>query len=318
MVNLYLRDRKLSSVFELLGSSENSITSAIGWALAQSPTLRAQLSSKIGLQPDAFTEVRLQQFGEDRGFTDIELIGEKAHAIVEAKKGWWLPGEVQLRRYAPRFIAGARKSTHLIAMSDCSSDYARLHLDTEFDGMPLHYFGWRDIDELASCGKSNAEKRLLQELRSYLRTIATMQNPFSNMVFVVSLGAGCPNEQSISWIDIVNKRRRYFHPVGNRWPKEPPNYIAFRYGGQLRSIHHIDSFVITCNIGEEVDGFSHGEKPPHFVYELGEPILPSKVIKNGPRIKQSARVWAMLDLLLTCDTISEAWEKSKLREGKSI
>ncbi|MCG2728873.1 MAG: hypothetical protein L6276_01100, partial [Acetobacterium sp.] len=47
---------------------------------------------------------------------------------------------------------------------------------------------------------------------------------------------GKPESFGLSWIDIVEKRNKYFHPMGmNGWPKEPPNYIAFRYYGKLQS-----------------------------------------------------------------------------------
>ena len=52
--------------------------------------------------------------------------------------------------------------------------------------------------------------------------------------------------------DIVNKKRIYFHPVGGGpggWPSEPPNYIAFRYGGKLQTIHHIDQNDFTEAMG---------------------------------------------------------------------
>lgn len=50
----------------------------------------------------------------------------------------------------------------------------------------------------------------------------------------------------------------------------------------------------------------------HFIYKLGPAIIPSKVVKTG-NIYPSGRVWAMLDTLLTADTISEAMDISKER-----
>jgi hypothetical protein len=42
------------------------------------------------------------------------------------------------------------------------------------------------------------------------------------------------------------------------------------------------------------------------------PIGPSKVVRTG-KIWPNARVWAALDLLLICDTIAEARDKTKER-----
>ena len=54
------------------------------------------------------------------------------------------------------------------------------------------------------------------------------------------------------------------------------------------------------------------EEKEYFVYSLGEAIRPSKTIKTG-KIYASGRKWAMLDTLLTADTIHEASEISKQR-----
>ena len=310
---LILRGRRLESVFELLGSKEDNITYSVGWALAHAPTFRARFVHAIGAPTNAFEEVRMQRFGEDGGFTDIELLGPNAHAIIEAKRGWWLPSDLQFQRYAPRFDHDGRDLRRFVAMSDCSSTYASLHLPQTMAGVPLRYLGWRDIEALASSGKSHGEKRLMAELRSYLRTVATMQDPRSNMVYVVSLSSATPEGSTVSWIDIVEKRGQYFHPVGNRWPKEPPNYIGFRYGGRLRSIHHVEGFVVSTNVGQQVEGYVTEDHRPHFVYELGPAIRPAHEVRNGTSVQQSARVSAMLDLLLTSGTITEAWKKTNER-----
>ena len=99
----------------------------------------------------------------------------------------------------------------------------------------------------------------------------------------------------------------------NGWPKEPPNYIAFRYGGQLQSIHHIEGYVVTKNLHSEIKEMPDVQKDNEFfVYSLGEAIIPSKTVKTG-KIYASGRKWAMLDTLLTADTIYEASEISKQR-----
>ncbi|MBP3327264.1 MAG: hypothetical protein J6L77_12715 [Coprococcus sp.] len=54
------------------------------------------------------------------------------------------------------------------------------------------------------------------------------------------------------------------------------------------------------------------ESGNYFVYKLGPAIIPPKEVKNG-KIYPNGRVWAMLDTLLTSDTISEARDISKAR-----
>jgi len=142
-----------------------------------------------------------------------------------------------------------------------------------------------------------------------------MQDQASNLVYVVSLGSGTPEWSRLSWIDIVRARRRYCHPTGGeRWPKAPPNYLGFRYHGGLQSIHHVDSWKVTDDLHQSIEEIRPGTWEPHFMYELGEPIVPPRKVANG-KIYPSGRVWAALDLLLTCSTVSEARNRTQQRLG---
>ena len=52
---------------------------------------------------------------------------------------------------------------------------------------------------------------------------------------------------------------------------------------------------------------------PHYLYHLGTAIKPTREVKAGEKIVRSMRVWAMLDLLLTSETIQDARDKSQVR-----
>jgi hypothetical protein len=166
----------------------------------------------------------------------------------------------------------------------------------------------------AHATSNHEQKHLLAELCEYLGGIMTMQKKDSNLVYVVALSSANPDRCPITWIDIVQKNDKYFCPVGgNGWPKEPPNYIAFRYYGQLQSIHHIDGYTVTRNMHDEIPEMPDEVwEDDSYVYKLGPAIVPSKVVKTG-KIFRNGRVWAMLDTLLTCDTISEARDLSQER-----
>jgi hypothetical protein len=69
-----------------------------------------------------------------------------------------------------------------------------------------------------------------------------MEMKYSNRVFVVSLG-GKGDGWKITYRDVVEQKNQYFFPVGSRWPDPPPNYLAFRYDGNLQSIHHVKSYA---------------------------------------------------------------------------
>lgn len=324
MADLYLHSRKVNSIFQLLGEHENDITYSVAWALAQSPSfLQTFLQKVVGRKAETNgVLIRLQQYETGRGITDIEIeLPGEFYIIVEAKRGWNLPDFKQLETYANRksFKVSNAPFKRLLVLSDCSRDYAETHLEIrETSGVQVDPISWKDVATLANKVRtegSHGEKRLIGELLTYLGGIITMQNIYSNWVYVVALASGTPSGWSISWINIVKQKRHYFHPVGGSgWPKEPPNYIAFRYYGKLQSIHHIDSYEVTTNMHKQIHEIPSEEWEPHFLYTLGPPFGPGKEVRTG-KIYPSGRVWCMLDTLFTCDTISDARDLSKKRES---
>jgi hypothetical protein len=64
----------------------------------------------------------------------------------------------------------------------------------------------------------------------------------------------------------------------------------------------------------EIPEITAREFKPLLLYTLGKPIIPNHEVKAG-RIYRASRVWAMLDLLLTCRSISEAVAKTKGRHN---
>ena len=146
-----------------------------------------------------------------------------------------------------------------------------------------------------------------------------MQQIDSNWVYVLALAEGTPSGWGISWIDIVNKKRRYFHPVGRRgWPADPPNYIAFRYRGELQSIHRIDGHVVVTDLHDVFKEIpSRNLDEPHYVYKLGKPFKPAHRVPTGSNIKWASRRWCMLDTLFTSASLSEAYSVSKEREASA-
>ena len=320
MTEIYLHSRRLDSIFELLGVKENDITYSLGWAFSKSPVFLGNVLKQVfPNEKNLFIEkIKLQEYQKTKGYTDVELVGPDVHIIIEAKRGWVLPDKQQLSKYADRIKKTDNKYHAIVVMSECSSQYADLYLSKEVTGLPIFYIGWKDIHQLANlAGGTHAEKRLMRQLQVYLRRNVRMQNQESNMVYVVSLGSGTPEWSRISWQDIVNIKRKYFHPAEGKWPNEPPNYIAFRYDSKLQSIHHVDSYEIVKDMHAAFPEINVSDWPPHYLYSLGEPIIPSKEVKTG-KIYPSGRVWVMLDLLLTCDTIWEARNLTQKRQEQNF
>lgn len=308
-MSLVLRSSFPKNVFELMGKDENSATYSLGWTLERSPCFASLLVSEIaGTQVD-YSEVRisLQKSGDDRGFTDIELrCGDELHAIIEAKQGFDLPTESQLLRYRPRLDKSSAGLQRLISISALTSQIAERTLPEKIKGVPVKHLSWgfvRGIAKLAKQQASSTEEKLwLRELIQHLEEYAAMNRTRDNLVYVVSLGGDAMHDGTDrTWIDVVEKDASYFHPVGNHWPNQPPNYIGFRYKGQLQSVHRIESYEIFTDISE-VNPSWVPTKVDHFVYRLGPAMKPPNVLRaGGPNdsVKRSARVWCAIDTLLS-------------------
>jgi len=312
--------RSIRTIFGLLGYKENDFTGAIGFVLYRSPTFLKALLSDVGIDHlgEEWT-IRLQEYGKDRGFTDVELESPgRVHLILEAKRSWEMPTERQLRRYAPRLQRSAAPVKLLVTLSECSQEFvdASSGLPQKIEDVPLEHRSWKDVLRLLRDARSatrGQERHYLAEIVRYLEEVIQMQRQESNMVYCVSLGGGMPEGWKISWIDIVEKKHRYFHPVGNGWPVEPPNYMAFRYRGRLQSIHHIEEYAVVTKPHDHFPESPENEEwPPHFLYTLGPAIRPAKEVKNG-KVYPNGRLWSMLDLLLTSKTVREARDRTDVR-----
>jgi hypothetical protein len=318
MSELLLHKRPVQSVFNLIGENENDITFSIGWALSQSPSLLKNLLRKAlrlsnSYDPDQLT-ISLQESSPAAGITDIEIRCPKIHLIIEAKRGWSIPTTSQLKTYLRRFQKTTGVERALITMSECSQTYAQENLPRNLRGIPVHHVSWSDVSRLSHLARAgHTEKRLMQELRNYLATIVNMQKQESNWVYVLVL-SDHEWAPGLNYIQTVQDRKRYFHPYArDGWPKEPPNYLGFRFHGRLQSIYHVESAEIITNFHPHFpESPNEEEKYPYFLYRLGPPIVPAREVKTG-RIYMNGRVWAMLDLLLTSKTISAARDASARR-----
>lgn len=332
MADLLLHGKRIESVFQLLGDHENDITYSVGWALAHSPAfLHAFLDAVVTPNlASANVVLRLQEYASGQGITDIEIEAAGSfHIIIEAKRGWTLPTKEQLDTYAARATLTERQMPYrrLVVLSECIPEYARLHLPTpQIDDVLIVPLSWRDVARLAATARAvgtHAEKHLLAELDVYLRRLMTMQRVDSNWVYVVVLSHDQAPGWGCSWIEIVTHHNNYFHPVGKGWPKEPLNYIAFRYDGQLQSIHHIEGYEITHGLhgkpergeGDDNDP-ANAEDIPRFLYTLGPAFRPSRIVRTGA-IYMNGKVWRMLDTLFTADTIAEARDISRERAAQA-
>lgn len=312
----------IGTVFDLLGDKENDITYSLGWALAESECLsRALLQDVVPSQKEDLIadSIRLQEGVPGAGFTDIEILAGdgEVHVVVEAKRGYNLPQPAQLEKYATRTEP---KPTALLVCAEASADFVDGKLPEMVAGVPVLYRSWREIEALVSSSaaesRRHAEKRLLRDLSRYLKGLMTMQNVDSNLVYVVSLG-GEIESTGMSFREIVVEHDTYFCPFGGSggWPKGPPNYLGFRFDGKLQQVRHVEDYRITDDnyAGFELlKGKVDWSDERHWVFSLGPVMKPMHEVRTG-NLYRSQRVWAALDLLLTCKTVAEARDKTKLR-----
>jgi len=322
MIPIFRNSREVETVFDLFGRDENDLTGALGWCMAQVPSLAAHILQAAFPQAATPKAIHLQRHAQDRGFTDIEIRGEGYHLIVEAKVGWTLPDRTQLERYMNRFPGGAARRAFLV-LSDTSPAYGGRHLPTEMGGVPIVFRSWESVQRMcenAITFADNKQKNLLRQLHTYLKRGSTMQDQNSNLVYVVALANDTPEWSTLSWIDIIEKKSRYFHPMEKRWPKIPPNYLGFRYHGQLQSIHHVEGYELVRDMHQaipEIDSAQWRARNvgEYIVYKLGEPIRPTHRVTSGPI--RNNRYNVALDLLLTSPSVIEAARKTKERQAVS-
>jgi hypothetical protein len=129
MAELIAHNRSVDTVFDLIGDLENDITKSIAWVFTKCPLfLENIIKSLIAIDVNANDIViRYQEYEKDKGITDIEITdNRKFYIIIEAKRGWILPGEEQLKLYSERteFIESPARRKAIVSMSECTKEYA--------------------------------------------------------------------------------------------------------------------------------------------------------------------------------------------------
>ena len=327
MAELVAHARPVATVFDLLGRDENDMTAALGWVLSRSPSLRRRFVGRVVRSAvDGEPVVELQRHeAADGGFTDIELRAPDFRVIVEAKRGWALPTTAQLQRYEARFATFAAPNQAFVVLTQNGVDAIvrqRITAWTPPADVKVEVLGWSDVVRIARAASQEGglvERHDAGELATYLRGVADMRDTNSNSVHVVALSrnvwAGWPPD--LSPVDEVERHRVYHYPTtGGNYPKIVPNYMGFRYDGKLQSIHHVDAYEVVDSPFGLIPGAPNlrWDAPSYFL-RLGPPFRPGHEVRTGTGIFRAAPLTADLDLLLTCSTISEARDLTRVRRA---
>lgn len=317
--------RPIENVFDLLGQSEDGMTYSLGWAISQNPAFLNRLSTKLRLGGETEQHrIELQRSRSGFGRTDIELISEgNGTVVIEAKRGFVFPTVKQLTKYIdgltqhPYKKAPLRNITVLTEIPNKIA-YQTSKVPKKIKGIEVKFLEWRDVLDLAERSLAEASgngKQVLIDFIAYLKRGISMTDKQSNRVWVVPLNWKTFDGGTTRFIDVVKKHKKYFHPVGKRYPTTPPNYIAFRYNGKLQTIHYIEDYDVITSFKKEFPDTKGTIIEPHYLYTLGPEITPPHIVKSG-KIYASARHYCMLDTLLTCNSVEEAVKESKRRLGE--
>lgn len=284
------------------------------------PPLMAAVASTLGLEPPSEdATVLLQQHGGRHGITDIEVRDPgRSVWIFEAKAGFVPPGQDQLMKYAARLNelheVTPERVLIVLAQSDRRDLWLRRTVPETVMDVPVRVLSWRRVRkcvDVAYLSADNTGKALLKQLSGFLEEVIGMQSAVSNEVFVVSLSRETFGGTT-TFVEVVEKHGKYFHPVGSGWPTSPPNYMGFRWDGRLQSIHHVDDYEVITDFNPHFPDVASAQVQPLFLYTLGPAMRPVHEVRTG-NVYANGRKWAHLDLLLTCATVAEASDKSKDR-----
>jgi hypothetical protein len=308
--------KEVSSVFDLLGRDENDLTAALGFTLARSPRLLHLMLQRLGLHLDDEDVVVRLETRDDHGRTDLEIDSGNHLIIIEAKRGWLVPGETQLTKYAPRVAAYG--SGALVSLSAATEQWAGQTLPIAVQGVPVIHLPWEGVRlDLAAARTAvrGRERVWLDEFQDYLRKAIKMRDPADCWTYCVVISNNRPgNGGPRTFRDFVTGEGCYFHPYGwgKGWPRTPPNFLAFRWDGQVQQIHRVTRAEVIPNLQARWPNIPQADDTgrPHAVYYLG-PQLPGTPIPNGARYRAQRR-WVILDYLLSSPTLREALHQTTL------
>jgi hypothetical protein len=309
---------EVGSVFDLIGRDENDLTSAFGYSLALCPHLLKAVLKRLGTQLGARlsgdADIAMEVRDKD-GRTDLEIRLIDFLMICEAKRDWLLPSTSQLSRYAKRI---RHRQGALITLSQASHSLAASQLPQQLSGVPIVHLPWSDVLTDISNVAHNCrgrERVWLDELSAYLKGVIRVRDVADGRTYCVALNNfKTGGKRDLTFIEWVTDKLTYYHPYGvNRWPTEPPNFMAFRWNGAVRRIHRVVQADVVPTLLDRYPDLPRTEFTlrPHAIYKLSRRQLPPlEPIPTGAPYRAN-RMWVLLDQLQTADTLAEAYKRSR-------
>ncbi|KRF11031.1 hypothetical protein ASH02_19535 [Nocardioides sp. Soil796] len=321
----------MTSVFSLLGRNENDLTAALGWTLRSSPKFLAALTGALSPAPQARTTRIDLEVSDQLGRTDLELHGADHAIVIEAKRGWLLPTVTQLETYASR--CGSAPIAHLVTLSDCSPDWAQMHLPAIVGEVKVTHLPWSVVGErLASARRTSAghERLWLDQLDIYLKEALRVVEVNNAEAYCVVISNDRPGGGGPHTYREIVEQGYYYYPYGwgRGWPAIPPNFLAFRWEGYVQRVHRVLDYEVIPSLQDRwpdipVLSESSGDRArsdvtdrPHVLCRLG-PALRMDPLPTGINYRAN-RLWVLLDQLYTAPTLQAAQRESQVLRGDAV
>lgn len=270
----------------------------------------AQVVNLLGLTSSGPALVRMET-ADVEGRTDLELEFPNGLVVVEAKRGWRLPERAQLSRYASR-VRQHSGAGALVTLSNSSERWARRVLPTHVMGVPVRHLQWVAVRaQLDVCRRAarGTERHWLEQLALYLRKVTPVADPSRMWTYCVTLSNrlyGPSTHRRLLLTEGI-----YFHPFGwgHGWPKDPPNFMAFRWGSRVQRVHRVADAEVVPDLRHRSRAMPKGKpNEPLLLYTLAPPLR-FDPLPTG-RTYRASRMWVLLDQLFTCATLAEAKAES--------
>lgn len=268
--------RTVKTVFHLRGFKEVHMTDSFAFVLSRCPQLLELLLRSVGAQPpppDAYG-LLLQRSSQDKGRTDIEIVGPGYHLICEAKRGPSLPSCRQLTKYAQRLEEQGSTIRELLVLSDSEPGFAESRLKGYGLGVKVLFLSWRQVRETAANLMQSGDRAALvwlQELVCYLDDHLRWVDSPGN-VRIVALSRRQVAGRALSSVELLKQQQRYVHPVGNGYPTRPARLLGFRYDGRLQSVHPVLNVQHVSTLPDDIAAPGKQISGSHYVYDLGVAI----------------------------------------------
>jgi hypothetical protein len=222
------------------------LTAAFGFALARSPGLLHRIVQRVAPGVGGEGVVLRLEERDTSGRADLEISVGDYLIVVEAKRGWLVPGETQLAKYAPRIAA--QGSGVLVSLSAASSIWARQTLPEAVQGVPVAHLPWDQVrQDLADARRAarGQERAWLEEFSEYLRKAIRMRDPADSWTYCA-------------------------------------NFLAFRWDGQVQQVCRVIRAEVIPDLQSRWLGIPQTSETirPHALYHLGPP-LPGTPVPSG-------------------------------------